>query len=219
MKKLACVYTAGGGMPQVMEKVFESKLGQIRFNHISDSGMMRDLIADGGVTESTERRLLKLFDAAVGTDPDMVICTCSSIGEVAERAQAAHPEVKILRIDEAMALYAVEHYERIAVIATVETTVGPSCRLLERLAADLGKEISVVSGTAAEAFPLLLEGKKGEALRYIREKAVDLCGEADILLLAQASMCVFAEELSAATGKPVIGSPELCAQEVAELLR
>ena len=217
--KIACLYT-GVGLHNRIEPLLKQYLGEdVVFNHIMDSGIMRDIIADDGITPKTERRLLSLFKAAVLTEPDLVLCTCSSIGEVAEKAATLYPEVPIVRIDDAMARYAVEHYSRIAVMATLSTTVLPSCRLIERIAAQQGKSVKVVSATAEGAFPLLISGKPEEALERMKKTAAQLCGDADVLLLAQASMEAFAPQLHETTGVPVFTSPELCAKQLARLLK
>lgn len=218
--RIACIYT-GVGLHTKIEALLKEQLGDDTvFNHIMDSGIMRDIVAENGVTPKLETRLMHLFEDAVGCDPDLVLCTCSSIGEVAEKAAKLHPEVRIQRIDDAMARYAAENYSKVAVMATLSTTVGPSCRLVERIAAENGKKVEVVSATAAEAFPLLIAGKPDEALEYMKKTARELAESgAEVLLLAQASMAAFAQQLHEVTGLPVFTSPELSAKQVAEILK
>lgn len=217
MKNITCVHT-GMGLAPVLETVFSNAVGEISCNHIVDTGILRDVIRDGGVSDLTEKRLLSLFEEALMAKPDLVVCTCSSIGDVADKAAAMHPEAKIIRIDHAMAEYAVEHFEKIAVMATLTTTITPSCRLVERLAEKKGKHVQVISATAEGAFANLIGNKPDEALQCMKDCAVKLCKDAQVLLLAQASMGNFAEELSKVTGVPVFTSPALCAEELKTIL-
>ncbi len=219
MKKIACVYTGMGGLTDVMESLFSKVDDKVIFNHIADSGIMRDIIETDGVTPQQEKRLLALFDSAAAIEPDIVVCTCSSIGEVAEKADALHPEVKILRIDEAMAREAVSKYSKIAVMATLSTTVLPSCRLVEKIAREAGKDVTVVHATATKAFQAMMAGKRDVALEDLKQTAKELCADgAEVLLLAQASMAQFVEEIHEVVGIPVLTSPALCAEQLKTLL-
>lgn len=207
MKKLACIYTAAGSMPQMLERVFSEHAQQeLTYNHIIDSGLIRDVIANG-ITPDMEERLHGLFTAARYCRPDLVVCTCSSIGEVAEKHAALHPETKLMRIDEPMCRRAAENYDRIAVMATLESTVLPSCDLIARLAKQSGREVTVMNYTAAEAFAPMIHGDMETATRIVLEKAEELRGKADVLVLAQASMGAFAAKLKQTLGNlPILNS-------------
>ena len=211
MKKIACVYSAQGLGP-IFEKTFPEALGEeIRFNHILDSNIMMDIIAEKKITPILESRLTHLFEAAVETDTDLVLCTCSSIGDVADKVIAAHPDRNFMRIDYPMAKYAADNYDKVAVMATLFTTVQPSCDLVVRLGKEQGKDIEVTSAVCAKALDHMkagdIEAAKAEAARVAKE----LVGQngAKILLLAQASMASFTDAIKeACPGLEVLNSPE-----------
>ena len=77
----------------------------------------------------------------------VVVCTCSTIGDVAERAAT---KVPTLRVDRPMARRAVALGARIGVVAALESTLVPTKRLVEEEAAAAGEqpaiELVVVDG-------------------------------------------------------------------------
>lgn len=219
MKRITCVHTGMGALPGIMEQKFTEAVGETRFHHILDSGLIGDVIAAGGVTPEIEERLNGLFSAAAGTQPDVVVSTCSSIGEVAERYAAANPDVRMLRVDYPMARYAAENAGRVAVLATLATTVDPSVRLVQRLAAEMGREVTVVSAVAEGAFEAMISGNMDKATECVIRTAREKCMDADVVLLAQASMSNFMEALRETLGeKTILDSPSTCAGYLKEYL-
>ncbi|MGW4786896.1 aspartate/glutamate racemase family protein [Streptomyces sp. NPDC004230] len=141
-----------------------------------------------------------LLDAAVAAGARAVLCTCSTIGAVAERTEV---DVPVLRVDRPMAAAAVETGPRIVVIATVESTLAPTIALIREEAA----------GGDAEVRTVLVEGawelfEAGDTDGYVRAVAgsADTVTGADAIVLAQASMAP-AQYLTS-TGIPVLASPE-----------
>ena len=99
-------------------------------------------------------------------------------------------DVPVLRVDEAMAEEAVRTAAagrgRVTVLATLESTLGPTGRLLQRLADGTGTQVraSVVAGAAHARGA----GDHHEHDRLVGE-AVAVAGTAsDVVVLAQASM-------------------------------
>lgn len=212
MKKIACVHTGMGALPGVMEKAFRETVGEVKCYHILDSGLIGDIVENGGMNPQIEARLEALFTAAASVQPDVLICTCSSIGEAAEAFASAHPETNVLRVDYPMAQFAAENGRKVAVLATLATTVQPSVRLVERLAKENGRDVEVISAVAEGAFEAMMEGNMEKAADKVLNTAVNLCAGADIILLAQASMSNFADALKKELGDAVmLDSPASCA--------
>lgn len=217
MKTIACVHTGMGALPGMIEKKFGDAVGGAKFYHILDSGLIGDIIAAGGMTSQLEKRLNALFTAAAATEPDVVVCTCSSIGEAAESFAKEHPEANMLRVDYPMAKYAAEHAKKVAVLATLATTVDPSVRLVERLAAEAGREVEVVSAVAEGAFAAMISGNMEAATAAVVKTAKEKCQDADVVLLAQASMSNFADALKEVLGDvTMLDSPSTCAAYLGE---
>lgn len=214
MKKIAIVYTGLGNLPNEMDKLFKRELGpEIKLDHIIDSGLIWDMVAAGGLTASLERRLTALYDAAAETGADLILGSCSSIGDFTERYGKAHPERKLLRIDYPMAKYAAQHGRKIVVMATLETTVTPSAELIARLASAEKKEIEIVPVTVRGAIEKLMAGQVQEAAALVAQSAREHCGEADVVVLAQASMGAFRQTIldALAPGTILLESPATCA--------
>ncbi|MBW5420159.1 arylsulfatase, partial [Streptomyces sp. BG9H] len=81
---------------------------------------------------------------AAGEGAEAVLCTCSTIGGVAE-AMGPEVGVPVLRVDRPMAAAAVAAGPRVVVLATVESTLGPTAALVEDEARRAGREAEVRS--------------------------------------------------------------------------
>jgi hypothetical protein len=171
--------------------------------HVVDAELLATAIrsgVDGAVDAAVAAHIAHLAASGV----DAVLVTCSSIGEAVERA-AAGAAVPVIRVDQAMAAEAVRLAGggRIAVLATLEATLGPTGRMLDRAAADTATAVTarVVPG-AADARSA---GDNDTHDRLIAEAVREAAQVADVVVLAQASMAPAAE--SAAVTVPVLTSP------------
>ena len=185
--------------------------------HFIDSDVLRTVMRDGSVSPSSASRLVHLAQAAEASGADIILSACSSLGPGADAA-AATVTVPIVKIDAAMAEAAARQGNRIGVLATVPTTLGPTAALIRDKAADLGREVDVETRLAEGAFELLTAGARAEHDELIRSAALDLADRVDVIVLAQASMWRMTEGLAEATGKPVLSSPRLGVSDVAERL-
>jgi hypothetical protein len=141
------------------------------------------------------------LDRAVDDGARAVLCTCSTIGAVAEEAGAGVP---VLRVDRPMAAAAVARGPRVVVVATSESTLGPTAALVEEEARAAGRSVQVRT--------LLVDGawarfEAGDIDGYVRSvaAAADSVTDADAIVLAQASMTP-AQRLTT-TAVPVLSSP------------
>lgn len=220
MKKITCVHTGMGALPGIIEDTFKEQVGEAKFHHILDSGFIGDVIAEDGITPVLEKRLYALFDAAATTGADVIVSTCSSIGEAAEKYAAEHPDVNLLRVDYPMAKYAAENAGKVAVLATLSTTVEPSANLVRTLAKEAGREVEIVKSSVPGAFDAMMRGDMEEATRLVVAAAREVCADADVVLLAQASMSNFKGALIEALGEGTVllESPSTCAAYLKENL-
>jgi Asp/Glu/Hydantoin racemase len=166
---------------------------ELDLTHVADSSLLQRAI-DVGVDEVVHDRVLAHVRHLVAAGAQAVMVTCSSIGEAAEAARVVG--VPLLRVDQAMAEQAVEIAAaaggRIAVLATLPSTLGPTERLLTRLAGAYdGVTVSsaVVSGAAAARGG----GDIDEHDRLVRAALEQAAGDVDVVVLAQASMAAAAE--------------------------
>lgn len=117
----------------------------------------------------------------------VLLCTCSSIGAAAEAAGSALG-LRALRVDRPMAETAVETGERLLVAATLESTLGPTLALLEEVARERRRPLKCRSCLCPEAWERMASGDHQSACRLVAETICRERGDAQAVVLAQASM-------------------------------
>ncbi len=219
MKTVVAIYTAMAiGLMNDIKQMVAEEIPGCRLINIADDSLIQDVIKANEVTPAVSRRLMDYYRAAEEAGADVILNTCSSIGEVADMGKKC-ARVPLVKIDDAMALKGVQMGDRVGVIATLPTTLGPTVRLVQRKADETGKKITVVEGLAKGAFEALMSGKAEEHDALILQTAKDIAGQVDVIVLAQGSMAKMQDKLSQATGKPVLSSPRLGVQEVRDILK
>ncbi|MFF3641199.1 aspartate/glutamate racemase family protein [Streptomyces sp. NPDC002564] len=133
-----------------------------------------------------------------------VLCTCSTIGGVAERA-GADLGLPVVRVDRPMAAAAVAAGDRVVVLAAVASTVGPTSALVEEEARRAGRDVTVRAELVDQVWARF---EAGDAEGYARgvARAVREVRDADVIVLAQASMAG-AAALVPEVRVPVLSSP------------
>jgi Asp/Glu/hydantoin racemase len=216
MKKIAAVYT-GTALLAPLSLLLKEMLPEYGVINLLDDALIGEVIAEGSVPGKVRRRLLAYYQALSENGVELILNTCSSVGEVVYEARPFVP-VPIIRIDDAMSKEAVMRFRRIGVIATLSTTLDPTIRLVRRWSKDLGKPIEVVNGLADGAFAALSSGDSQKHDNLVLETARRIADECEVILLAQASMARMEEPLAAALGKPVFSSPRKALEMVRDIL-
>ena len=195
---------------------FEQLIGDaapgVRQLHRDDATLLADARRIG-VTPEVSDRVERHIRALIDDGADAVLVTCSSIGEAVEAA-AARASVPVLRVDEPMAREATRiaadaggsagRPGRIAVLATLEATLGPTGRLIERAAGEAGGA-DVEARVVAGAIEARESGDQSRHDALVRAAAVQAATGADVVVLAQASMA--AALAGADLDVPVLTSP------------
>ncbi|MGQ4390290.1 aspartate/glutamate racemase family protein [Streptomyces sp. SAS_270] len=141
------------------------------------------------------------LDEAAAQGADAVLCTCSTIGGVAETAGAPVP---VLRADRPMAAAAVAAGSRVVVLATLESTLEPTVALVEEEARRAGRPVQVRTLLVDGAWERFAAGDIEGCARKVAV-AADAVTDADALVLAQGSMAS-AQDFTT-TSVPVLSSP------------
>jgi len=191
-----------------LTETFRELIPEVQVEHIAESSLIKEVIANNAVTPAVRRRLLDYYNAAADSGADIIFNTCSSVGDIADLGNSIS-RVPVFRIDRPMAERAVQEAKRIGVISTLPTTLDPTCRLLQNCAAEAGKEITLVEGLADGAFAAGQSGDSETHDRLIAEAAQRIADSVDLFVLAQGSMARMEQRLSELTGKPVLSSPVL----------
>ncbi|MCR8631278.1 aspartate/glutamate racemase family protein [Paenibacillus radicis (ex Xue et al. 2023)] len=207
MTTIVAIYT-GQGLSERIQPIFREELPGCRLVTIIDDSLIADVIGAGKVTPDVTRRLVQYYRHAEEIGADVILNTCSSVGEVADWAMPMF-RTPIIKIDEAMAQLATKRFDRIGVLATLPTTLEPTRRLLQKEAEQQERKVEVLDALAVGAYQALVAGHPEEHDRLILEAAKSIAVRADVLVLAQGSMVRMEEALKQATGLPVYSSPRL----------
>jgi len=205
MIKVFAIHTAMA-MVDPTTVLFKEHLPNVKLNHIADDSLIQEIIAANQVTPMVRKRLLSYYFAAVDAGADILFNTCSSIGEVAEQARQMIT-IPLLKIDDPMAIQAVKEGSKIAVLATLPTTLGPTASLIKKMAAFQNKNIEIIESLAEGAFQALMGGDRDKHDNLILEAAKNVSDQTDIIVLAQGSMARMEKALIDLTGKKVLSSP------------
>lgn len=138
-----------------------------------------------------------------------VVCTCSTLGGLAEATRASVP---ITRIDRAMADQAVQRGAPVLMVAAVQSTLQPTEQLLQSSAERLGVPLVLRPLWVEGAWPLFEAGQHEAYLAAIATAVRQHARPGDTVVLAQASMAG-AAGLLADTGLVVLSSPRLGVME------
>ncbi|WP_320122394.1 aspartate/glutamate racemase family protein [uncultured Sphaerochaeta sp.] len=213
---IAAIYT-GAALVKPLSDLMKETLGDYKVMNILDDSMIADIIEAGGMTKAVKRRLYGYYEIACASGAELILNTCSSIGDAVYGARDFFP-IPIIRIDEPMARRAIELTDSIAVLATLPTTLDPTIRLLQRCAQEAGKSIRTISALAEGAFPAITAGDAETHDRLIAETAKRVADSCDVILLAQGSMARMEKPLADLTGKTVLSSPRLGVEQIKGLL-
>lgn len=216
--KVGIVYTST--TPELIEMVngeLRRQLGEkAELASYEDASILAEVREHGFVTGAAAARLIGMFMKATQEGADAVLNCCSSVGEAADAAAGVgkFTGVPIVRIDEEMCREAVRLGGRIGVLATLPTTLEPTKNTVKRVAREMGRTVSLVDGLIDGAFGLNQE----EFKRVLSDKAGEIAGDVDVILLAQGSMAYVEELLHKTYGKPVLSSPRFGAEAVRRAL-
>ena len=147
----------------------KEKVPGVRVEFITDSTLLTDVRANGGPSQA-------------------VIDRMTLYAKVAD-IYAKEVNVPVMKIDLPMAQEAVRLGTKIALIATLETTLGPSQRLIEKVGAEQGKKMECTQYLQNPAWDALQAGHPEEHNRILMEsiRELDKMGY-DAIVMAQVSM-------------------------------
>lgn len=193
-KKIAVIHTSLTIYPSVDREILR-QIPDAEIHNIIDSKLLSDVMKAGGVNEEIKRRMTMYVLAAEAMEADIILNACSSVGEAFDAARSI-TKVPCLKIDQAMAESAVQSGSRIAVYGTVGTTLDPSARLIERVAATQSKDVTVTKYLVDGAFEILAAGDVETHNDMVLKKITETGSDHDVLVLAQASMAVLVPRLA-----------------------
>jgi Asp/Glu/hydantoin racemase len=216
-KTLGLIHTSATLVP-IFAELCTQYLPNVKVFNIVDDSLIKNTIAYGALTPNTAKRVVNYVASAQDAGADFILVTCSSIGTAVETA-APLQNIPVLRVDQPMADQAILTGKKIGVVATLNTTLEPTCDLVKRRAIVLNKEIEIIAIVCDGAFEALMSGDAALHDAKVKAALIDLSSKVDVILLAQASM---ARVVTTLTNEekivPILASPEIAIQHIASLL-
>lgn len=200
-----------------LKALFAKYAPDTEYYSIVDDSLIQEVKTVGHITPNIISRMSAYFKIAEMCGADLIFNQCSSVGEAADIA-AKGVNIPVVRIDEAMDEKAASIGKRIALIATVASTVAPSKRLLEKKIAEAGSQAEVDDYLVDGAMDMVMAGKVEEHNRLVKEAIVKAAKDHDVIVLAQGSMTAILPYLQDVT-VPVLTSPELGVQKAVKVLK
>jgi Asp/Glu/hydantoin racemase len=207
IRKVGFVHT-GVAIANMFKPMIAERLPGIFSFHIVDDSLIQDLLQAGQLTPSILRRFCRQVELAEEAGAQLIMVTCSSIAPAVDVARKI-VNVPVMKVDEPMAQKAVSLSDRIGVLATAKTTMGPSVQLIGDKASEAGKKVTLHKILCAEAFDCFLRGDMENHDRLVKKAASDLTDKVGVVVLAQASMGHLAGSIEEITKVPVLTSPGL----------
>lgn len=183
---------------------------------ILDDGLAIDRAAAGELTEPLSNRIRALAAYGVSTQARAILFTCSAFGPAIEAAARELP-IPVLKPNEAMFEEALGLGGDIGMVATF----GPAIAGMEEEFAEearlLKREARLTTRLAQGAIEALRGQDAQTHNRLVAERAAAL-GQRDAILLAHFSTSRALDACRAATGCPVLSSPDAAVRKLSRLL-
>lgn len=189
-----------------MKPYIQQLIPDVRIMHLCDDTIQRDNIAAGAgvIPKVNYYKFAQYAHNLEEAGVDLILLACSTFNFSAELARPM-VNTPIAQIDRPMMELAVQTGRRIGLLATLETTVPSSERLLQIAADEAGKSIEIKTVLCSEAFAAYSKGDIETHNRILMEAIDELSGEVDCIVMAQLSMSALAPVLGK-TRVPVYNS-------------
>jgi Asp/Glu/hydantoin racemase len=196
--------------PPPIEAAFRAAWPEAGLMNLLDDSLSADLARDGALTPAMTDRFLALARYAAGTGAAGILFSCSAFGPCIEACARDLAPLPVLKPNEAAIEEAVGMGRRIGLLATFPGT-------LASMPAEFPPGVEVVPCLAPGALAALDAGDAASHDRLAAEAARDL-RHCDVVLLGQFSLARAAAAVEAATGRPVVTTPDSAVRKLRALL-
>ena len=188
------------------DRLIEEAGLELPIRHIVEEQFLTEA-RDKGITQNLDERIGGRIRSAIEEGAAVVLCTCSTIGASAEKANDSTGGA-IVRVDRPMAERAVELGSRIIIAAALESTLAPTRNLILEVASTRQKRVELIEVLCDNAWSRFEEGDNEGYFSEIARKLKERASEGDVIVLAQASMAG-AAKLCPEISIPILSSPEI----------
>lgn len=202
MKRIALIHALQHSIEPINSAFVRDWPEATRVNILDDS-LSADLARNGGVLNDVmHSRFETIADYAVNTGADGILFTCSAFGPCIERVAAKHQNIPVLKPNEAMIAEAVALGGPIGLIASF----GPT---LVSMPPEFPVGTDLRTALVVEAMGALNRGDMAHHDALVVAASRQLAAQgAQVIALAQFSMARAASAVAAATGLPVLTTPD-----------
>jgi Asp/Glu/hydantoin racemase len=216
MKKVALIHT-GFVLVDILTNLFKEIIPDAELIHIVDDSLLREVLKNGKVTKPVINRMINYFKAAEFYNVDCILNVCSSVEEVVDIAREII-STPIIKIDEKMAEEAVKRAKVIGVAATLNTTLNPTCRLIESKANEINRKIDIIRILCPGAFEALVDGDLKKHDEIVLRDINELAKKVDVIVFAQGSMARLVPDLDRSLADKILTSPRSGVLEIKKIL-
>ena len=194
--KVALIYT--GTSPELKEyteREIREQLGaDVELMNYEVPSVLEEVRKTGYVTAAPAAKMIRTYMEAVEAGADAVLSICSTMGDVAYSVQdaAKYLGVPIVIVNEEMCREAVRRGGKIAVMATLPTSIAPTKNIIARVSREMGKQVEVIEVRVDGAYGLDREQFQAR----MSEEAAKIADQVDVIVFSQGSMA-YCEKLIA----------------------
>lgn len=217
-KKTVVLIHNGQVLVNTLKEICDEKMPDYNIINIIDESLVRDIIAYRGVKPHMTRRITRYALSAQDLGASAVVMTCSSLGETVD-AFSKVIDIPAFKIDEPMYAYVAKKYNKVALMGTLHSVIGPGERQLKKQAQINNKEVIVTNCLCEQAFLELIQGNRNQHDQILLNAAKEIAGSVDAIVLAQGSMAKMASQIEELTGKPTLTCLEMGIESIAKELR
>ena len=180
----AAVFTS-----QVVQKYITEIIPEVTVAHAGDDTiqMTNSASEPGFIPKVNYFKFVTLAKFLEDAGADLIMLACSTFNRAVEYARPMI-ETPMLQIDRPMMDLAVQQGERVGLLATLESTVPSSERLLRLAAEEAGKKVEIKTVLCSEAFKVLRQGNTAKHNEILLTEIDKLSKQVDSIVLAQVSM-------------------------------
>ena len=187
MKKVGIIHS-GIVTYDAIKTEFQKLDPTIELVNIIDDSLLNETISCKGITKAVIARMSQYALSCQAQGCQILLNQCSSIAQGVDVIEEML-DIPYVKIDQPMAKKAVELGYKIALVATVETTLLPSENLLKEEARKLGKEVEITRFLADGVLETYLKNKNIEEHNLAIMKVIEQASlQNDVIVLAQGSM-------------------------------
>jgi Asp/Glu/hydantoin racemase len=194
-------------------RMLRATLPHARVSNMLDDSILPELRDNGGDIAAIAPRWESYARTARALGADLILNACSSIGELCAPV-ARTLGIPVVRVDAELARVAVRTGKRIGVVATLRSTLRPTCDLLQATARAAGLDSIVQVNLAEGAYEALMAGNQDahdERVLAALRTSVATC---DVVVLAQASMARVLPRLAQSEQDKCLVSPPFAVADV-----